>query len=104
MTPKTLNRPKKPNRASTYVVCLALLLSVLAAPGFGTNQTDAAAVVSCIAERPGEPVAWNITIYVGNSLALLLLLVALLGRTGKELPDASPLTSAVGLIWAAAPT
>ncbi|MCA0045044.1 hypothetical protein [Celeribacter litoreus] len=85
--------------AATYVVGFALLLTVLAPLGFGTNEIDTAAVVAFIVERPGVLIAWNTTIYVVNALALVLLVVALHRRISDTLPDAGAFTGAIGLIW-----
>ncbi|MHA3979156.1 hypothetical protein ACW9UR_15865 [Halovulum sp. GXIMD14794] len=86
--------------AATYIFGFALLLTVLAPLGFGTNEIDATAVVSFIAERPGVLIAWNTTIYVVNALALVVLVVALRQQIARNRPNIAALTGAIGLIWA----
>ncbi|WP_084794455.1 DUF4386 family protein [Pseudoponticoccus marisrubri] len=86
--------------AATYLAGFALLLTVLAPLGFGTDRIDAAAVVAFIAERPAVLIAWNTVIYVVNALALVVLVVALRQRIASTRPDAAALTGALGLVWA----
>lgn len=86
--------------AATYVVGFALLLTVLAPLGFGTNEIDAAAVARFIADSPGVMIAWNTVIYIVNALALIVLVTALRQQIGRSHPDAAALTGAFGLIWA----
>jgi hypothetical protein len=86
--------------AATYLVGFAMLVTVFAPLGFGSNEIDAAAVVAFIAERPGVLIAWNTAIYVVNALALAALVVALRQRVAVSRPDAAALTGALGLIWA----
>ena len=86
--------------AATYLAGFALLLTVLAPLGYGTNGIDAAAVTAFIAERPGVLVAWNTTIYVVNALALAVLVVALHRRLAAATPDAAALARTLGTIWA----
>ncbi|MCR9152326.1 MAG: hypothetical protein NXH83_19360 [Rhodobacteraceae bacterium] len=86
--------------AATYLFGFALLVTVLAPLGYGTDEIDAAAVVAVIAERPGLLIAWNTVIYVVNALALAVLVVSLRQRIARSRPDAAALTGALGLIWA----
>ncbi|SHI43504.1 hypothetical protein [Wenxinia saemankumensis] len=86
--------------AATYLFGFALLVTVLAPLGFGSDEIDAAAVAGFIADRPGVLLAWNSVIYVVNALALAVLVVALRQRIGRSHPDAGALTGALGLIWA----
>jgi hypothetical protein len=86
--------------AATYLVGFALLVTVLAPLGFGTDAIDVAAVIAFAAERPGVLIAWNTTIYVVNALALLVLVVALHRQVAPRAPDAAALAGAMGLIWA----
>lgn len=86
--------------AGTYLVGFALLLTVLAPLGFGTNEIDPLAVVGFIAERPGVLIGWNTTIYVINALALVVLVIALRQLIAPASPDAAELMAAFGLIWA----
>jgi hypothetical protein len=87
--------------AATYLAGFALLVTVLAPLGFGTNAIDPVAVAAFIAERPGLLIAWNTTIYVVNALALVVLVVALRRQIEPALPDAAAVTGALGVIWAA---
>jgi hypothetical protein len=61
--------------AATYLFGFAMLVTVLAPLGFGSDEIDVAAVVAFIAERPGVLIAWNTLIYVVNALALAVLVV-----------------------------
>ena len=86
--------------AATYLFGFAMLVTVLAPLGFGSDEIDVAAVVAFIAERPGVLIAWNTLIYVVNALALAVLVVALCRQIASSRPDAAALTGAIGLIWA----
>ncbi|MEC7763138.1 MAG: hypothetical protein VX874_14645 [Pseudomonadota bacterium] len=86
--------------ASTYIFGFALLVTVLAPLGFGTNHVDAKAVVSFIDARPGVLIAWNTTIYVVNAVALLVLVTALARLLAEVRPDFARITRSIGLIWA----
>ncbi|MGP6086309.1 hypothetical protein [Antarctobacter jejuensis] len=86
--------------AATYLLGFALLVTVFAPLGFGTDEIDAAAVAGFIAERPGVLIAWNTLIYVVNALALAVLVVALRQQIAVSRPDSAALTGAMGLIWA----
>lgn len=85
--------------AATYLFGFALLVTVLAPLGFGTDEIDGAAVAAFIAERPGVLIAWNTAIYVVNAFALLVLVVALHRHLAPSAPDAAALVGAMGLIW-----
>lgn len=84
--------------AGTYMFGFALLLTLLAPLGFGTNDIDPGAVVAFIGDSPGVMILWNSVIYVVNALALVVLVVALAGRIA---PGWAEVTRALGLIWAA---
>lgn len=86
--------------AATYLVGFALLTTVLAPLGYGTDSIDAMAVARFIAEQPGLLIIWNSTIYIANALALIVLCVALRQEIGRASPDAAALTGAFGLVWA----
>lgn len=86
--------------AATYLVGFALLVTLLAPLGFGSNEIDAAVVVAFIAESPGVLIAWNTIIYVVNALALAVLVVALHARLAPVSPGWAAVTRAYGLIWA----
>jgi len=86
--------------AATYLVGFALLVTVFAPLGLGSDKIDATAVADFIAERPGVMIAWNTLIYVVNALALAVLVVALRRQIAVSRPDAAALTGAIGLIWA----
>jgi len=84
--------------AATYLVGFALLVTVLAPLGYGTDEINAAAVAGFIAERPCLLIAWNSLIYVVNALALVVLVVTLRQQIARSLPDAASVTGAIGLI------
>ncbi len=86
--------------AATYLFGFALLITVFAPLGFGSDEIDAAAVADFIAARPGLLIAWNTVIYIVNALALVVLVVALRQQIAETRPDAAVLTGAPGLIWA----
>jgi len=86
--------------AATYLVGFALLVTVFAPLGYGTNEIDPAAVVRFIEERPGILIAWNTVIYIVNALALAVLVVALYARLAPSAPDWAAVARAFGLIWA----
>lgn len=86
--------------AATYLFGFALLVTVLAPLGFGSDEIDPVAVAAFIADRPGVLIAWNTLIYVVNALALAVLVVALHRQIAESRPDAAALTGAIGLIWA----
>jgi hypothetical protein len=86
--------------AATYVVGFAMILTVLAPLGYGTDRIDADAVAAFSAERPGLLIAWNTTIYVANALALAVLVVALHARPRSARPGLAALGRMLGTIWA----
>lgn len=86
--------------AATYLAGFALLLTVLAPLGYGTDEIDAAAVVAFIAETPGLLIAWNTIIYIVNALALVVLVVALHARLTTTAPGMAAVSRAFGTIWA----
>lgn len=86
--------------AATYMVGFALLVTVLAPLGFGTEEIDAAGVVAFIGARPGVLIAWNSVIYIVNALALAGLVVALHDRQAGVTPGAAAVTRMFGTIWA----
>jgi len=85
--------------AATYIFGFALLVTVFAESGFGTNRIDAAGVVQFTVENQALMITWNTVIYVFNSLALAVLVVALASRLRAKSPDWSTMTLAFGLIW-----
>ena len=87
--------------ALTYIAGFALLLTLLAPLGFGSNQIDAEAVVAFIAEQPHLLIAWNSTIYIANAIALVLLVLAVHDLLRKATPGWAEASRAFGLIWAA---
>jgi len=72
---------------------------VFAESGFGTDRIDAAGVVQFTIENQALMITWNTVIYVLNSLALAVLVVALATRLKAKSPDWSTMTLAFGLIW-----
>lgn len=86
--------------AATYLFGFALLVTLLAPLGYGTNDIDPAAVVAFDAARPGILTAWNTVIYVVNALALVVLVVALSERLTSQTPGWAAVTRGLGLVWA----
>jgi hypothetical protein len=87
--------------AATYLFGFALLVTVLAPLGYGSNDIDPAAVVAFDAARPGILTVWNSAIYVLNALALIMLVVALSERQTSKTPGWAAVTKGLGLVWAA---
>ncbi|MGI3185913.1 SDR family oxidoreductase [Nioella aestuarii] len=87
--------------AITYMVGFALLLTLLAPLGYGTDTIDPVAVVAFTADNPGLMIAWNSTIYIVNALALVLLVLAIHARLSSVTPAWAEATRGFGLIWAA---
>lgn len=87
--------------AATYLFGFALLVTVLAPLGFGSNAVDPRAVADFIATGGGLLIAWNTVIYVVNALALAVLVVALAERLAPATAGWAAVTRAYGLIWAA---
>lgn len=85
--------------AATYIFGFALLVTVFADSGFGTDRIDAASVVQFTVENQALLITWNTVIYVLNSLALAALVVALASRLKTKSQDWSTMTLAFGLIW-----
>ena len=85
--------------AATYIFGFVLLVTVFADTGFGTNTIDTAGVVQFTVENQALMITWNTVIYVINSLALALLVVALAGHLKSKSPDWSTTILAFGLIW-----
>ena len=85
--------------AGTYIFGFTLLVTVFAESGFGTNEIDAAGVVRFTVENQALMITWNTVIYVLNSLALAVLVVALASRLKDKSPDWGTMTMAFGLIW-----
>ncbi|MCB1331774.1 MAG: DUF4386 family protein [Maritimibacter sp.] len=86
--------------AATYLFGFALLVTLLAPLGFGSNEIDAAAIVAYIDARPGILLTWNTVIYIVNALALAVLVVALHARLAPATPGWAAVARAFGLIWA----
>lgn len=85
--------------AATYIFGFVLLVTVFADSGFGTNEIDAAGVVRFTVENQALMITWNTVIYVLNSLALAVLVVALSSRLKSKSPEWGTMTMAFGLIW-----
>lgn len=86
--------------AATYIVGFALLLTLLAPLGYGSDSIDPVAVVAFTADNPGLMIAWNSTIYIVNALALVLLVLAIHARLACATPGWAEATKGIGLIWA----
>jgi len=87
--------------AATYLVGFALLLTLLAPLGYGSDQINPVAVVAFISNNSGLIIAWNSTIYILNALALVLLVLAVHAQLAPATPAWAEVTRAFGLIWAA---
>lgn len=87
--------------AATYLFGFALLVTLLAPLGYGSNDVDPAGVVAFDAARPGILTTWNTIIYVVNALALVVLVVALSERQSFTTPGWAAVTRGLGLVWAA---
>ena len=85
--------------AATYIFGFTLLVTVFAGSGFGTNEIDTAGVVRFTLENQALMITWNTVIYILNSLALAVLVVALASRLRAKSPDWGTMTMAFGLIW-----
>lgn len=87
--------------AATYLTGFVLLVTLLAPLGYGTSDIDPVAVLDFNEARPGILTAWNNTIYVLNTLALIVLVVALSERSATTTPGWAAVTKGFGLVWAA---
>lgn len=85
--------------AATYIFSFTLLVTVFAESGFGTNEIDPVGVVRFTVDNQALTVTWNTVIYVLNSLALAVLVVALASRLRTKSADWATMTLAFGLIW-----
>ena len=54
--------------AATYLFGFALLVTVMAEMGFGTNEIASATVVSATVENPALMITWNTVIYIVNAI------------------------------------
>jgi hypothetical protein len=86
--------------AATYIFGFALLVTLLAPLGFGSSDIDARAIVEFIETGAGVLILWNTVIYILNSLALAVLVVAVHSRLRADTPEWAEVTRALGLIWA----
>ena len=86
--------------AATYMFGFALLVTLLAPLGFGSSDIDARAIVEFIESGGGILILWNTVIYILNSLALAILVVAVHARLHMDTPEWAEVTRALGLIWA----
>lgn len=82
--------------AATYLVGFALLVTLI--PSF--NTADPSAMVDFLAQNHGLMFAWNLTIYVVNAIALVVLAVALSERFRAHSPGLAQLALAFGVLWA----
>ena len=84
--------------AATYLFGFALLVTLLAPLGYGSNDIDPAAVVAFDAARPGILTTWNTVIYVVNALALVVLVVALAEAAGYTLSEAGVVSAGDSIV------
>ncbi|MCR9193325.1 MAG: hypothetical protein NXH88_01260 [Hyphomonas sp.] len=85
--------------ASTYLIGFALLLTVLAPFGYGTDAIDAPAIVQFANETPLILILWNLVIYVLNAICLLVLASALTLHFLEKSPGLAVVVFGLGLIW-----
>ncbi|WP_417269658.1 hypothetical protein [Celeribacter sp.] len=85
--------------AGTYIFGFALLVTLLAELGFGTNDIDTAAVVRFTVDNQAIMITWNTVIYIVNALALAVLVVALSRRLTTRSADWGSVSLAFGLMW-----
>lgn len=86
--------------ATTYLAGFALLMTVLAPLGYGSNDIDANAVVSFIQENALVMIAWNSVIYILNALALIVLVVGIAVVLIRKAPVLALVSPGLGLVWA----
>lgn len=86
--------------AGTYLFGFALLVTVLAPTGAGSEAIDPAATVQFMLDKPGVLNLWYVVIYIVNAIALTGLVVALYAAIHTRAPHLAVLTLAFGLIWA----
>ncbi len=84
--------------AATYVLGFALYFTLLDASGYGSRSEPLKSVVF-LAEHQTLMYAWNLTIYVVNAVALVVLTLALHERLTAGSPALSQVATAFGLIW-----
>jgi hypothetical protein len=87
--------------AATYLIGFALLVTLLAPLGFGTNDIDPAAVLAFDAARPGILTAWNSTIYVAERPRADRSGRCPVRQTVRTTPGWAAVTKGLGLVWAA---
>ncbi len=85
--------------AGTYIFGFALLVTVFADSGYGTSAIDAAEAVRFNVENQALMITWNTVIYIVNSIALAVLVVALASRLKAASPNWGTMALAFGLIW-----
>jgi hypothetical protein len=86
--------------ALTYVYGFALMLTVLAPSGIGTEHPDPATTATFFAAHHGLVSSWYLAIYVVNGLALAVLAVALWDRFRPYLPGLAQVALTIGALWA----
>lgn len=85
--------------AATYLIGFALLLTLLAPLGYGSEEIDVEAVVAFIGTDGGLLIAWNTVIYIVNGLALVVLTLALHARLKPVSRGWAATLHGFGLIW-----
>ena len=86
--------------AATYIVGIIFLLAVLDPSGYAADGADASQSVTFLLENQAIMYAWNMVIYVVNSVALVILALALYARLKSGSPAMAQTATAFGLIWA----
>lgn len=85
--------------AATYIFGFALLVTVMAEAGFGSDAIQGADVVRFTVTNQALMITWHTVIYVVNALALVVLVVALTGRLRNASPDWGTMSLGFGLMW-----
>jgi hypothetical protein len=86
--------------AATYLAGFALLFTLLSPSGYGSDHADPMKIVEFSVAKPAIMYAWNLTIYVINGIALVVLALALHDRLKSSAPELARIATAFGVIWA----
>ncbi len=86
--------------AATYIFGFALLTTLLAESGYGSDAADPASIVTFIVENTGLMIVWNMAIYVVNGLALAALATALAVHFRPHIHGLAQMVQTFGALWA----
>lgn len=84
----------------TYVVGFALLTTVLAPLGYGTDEKNYPAMIAFAVDNHALMVAWNMIIYAVNAILLVILAAALWQKLKPAAPGLAQLSLTFGALWA----